>query len=91
MQSADEKQWHDFVLGDLATIHSGHDIYAQERFSGNTPYVTAGSKCNGIGYFVGNDNDSMATDSISVARNGAIGEAHYHHTRPCMATTAVEW
>ena len=41
MQSADEKQWHDFVLGDLATIHSGHDIYAQERFSGNTPYVTA--------------------------------------------------
>ena len=78
MQSADEKQWHDFVLGDLATIHSGHDIYAQERFSGNTPYVTAGSKCNGIGYFVGNDNDSMATDSISVARNGAIGEAHYH-------------
>ena len=78
MPTTSETTWHEFVLGTLATIHSGRDIYAQERSAGGTPYVTAGSKRNGIGYFVGNNNDSEATNSISVARNGAVGEAHYH-------------
>ena len=41
--------------------------------------VTAVGVNNGIGYFVGNDNDSRAEDSISVVRNGAsVGKAFYH-------------
>lgn len=78
MKKLNEKEWKDFTLGDLADIHSGHDIYAQERVDGDTPYITSGTANNGIGYFVGNDNDSKASDSISVNRNGAAGEAFYH-------------
>ncbi len=41
--------------------------------------MTAVGVNNGIGYFVGNDNDSRAEGSISVVRNGAsVGKAFYH-------------
>lgn len=72
-------QWQSFIIKDIANIYSGHDIYAQERISGNTPLVTAVGVNNGIGYFVGNDNESRAEGSISVVRNGAsVGKAFYH-------------
>ena len=74
----DEKEWKDIELGQIANISSGRDIYAQERTSGDTPYITSGTANNGIGYFVGNDNDSKAKNAISVNRNGAVGEAFYH-------------
>lgn len=73
-----EKEWKDVELGLIADISSGRDIYAQERIVGDTPYITAGTANNGIGYFVGNDNDSKARNAISVNRNGAVGEAFYH-------------
>lgn len=78
MANLDEKTWTDFELGSLADVNSGRDIYAQERISGDIPYVTAGTANNGIGYFVGNDNDSLDSNVISVNRNGAVGEAFYH-------------
>lgn len=59
-------------------MDSGRDIYAAERTAGNTPYVTSGVANNGIGYFVGNGNASLAAGSISVNRNGAVGMAFYH-------------
>ncbi len=71
--------WQSFIIKDIADVYSGHDIYAQERIEGNTPLVTAVGVNNGIGYFVGNDNDSRAEGSISVVRNGAsVGKAFYH-------------
>lgn len=73
-----EKEWDSFELGNLAKIYSGQDIYAQERKEGNIPYITSGASNNGVGYFVGNDNNSKAKNSISVNRNGAVGEAFYH-------------
>lgn len=74
-----DKRWDVSVLGDIADVYSGRDIYAQERVDGDIPYVTAGTTNNGIGFFVGNDNDSKAKDSISVSRNGAgVGTAFYH-------------
>lgn len=78
MQALNEKEWKDVELGKIADVHSGRDIYAQERTDGGTPYVTAGTANNGIGYFVGNSNDSLAQNAISVNRNGAVGEAFYH-------------
>lgn len=78
MKKIDEKEWKDVELGQIANISSGRDIYAQERISGDTPYITSGTANNGIGYFVGNDNDSKAKNAISVNRNGAVGEAFYH-------------
>lgn len=74
-----EKSWQTFVVKDIADVYSGHDIYAQERVNGGTPLVTAVGTNNGVGYFVGNENDSRAEDSISVVRNGAsVGKAFYH-------------
>lgn len=73
-----EKKWVDVELGRIADISSGRDIYAQERIAGDMPYITSGTANNGIGYFVGNDNDSKARNAISVNRNGAVGEAFYH-------------
>lgn len=78
MKSVYDKEWTDFKLGLLAEVKSGRDIYAQDRIDGETPYVTAGTANNGIGYFVGNDNDSKDCNIISVNRNGAVGEAFYH-------------
>ena len=78
MKKLENKKWIDFELGLLADIRSGRDIYAQERTDGDTPYVTAGTSNNGIGFFVGNDNDSKDMNVISVNRNGAVGEAFYH-------------
>lgn len=74
-----EMDWRAFVIKDIADVYSGHDIYAQERVDGRTPLVTAVGTNNGIGYFVGNENDSRAEKSISVVRNGAsVGKAFYH-------------
>lgn len=39
----------------------------------------AGVQQNGIGYFVGNMNKSIAKNAISVSRNGAgVGSLFYH-------------
>lgn len=78
MKMLDEKKWKDIELGKIADVNSGRDIYAQWRTDGDTPYITSGTANNGIGYFVGNDNDSKAKNAISVNRNGAVGEAFYH-------------
>lgn len=73
-----EKEWKGSNLDSFATVNSGRDIYAQERIEGDTPYVTSGIANNGIGYFVSNNNNSKTKNSISVNRNGAVGEAFYH-------------
>lgn len=72
-------EWKAFITKDIADIYSGQDIYAQARIDGLTPLITAGGTNNGIGYFVGNENDSRAEKSISVVRNGAsVCKAFYH-------------
>lgn len=78
------KTWRAFVLSSLGPIASGRDIYAQERKKGNTPYITSGSKDNGIGYFVGNCNETLDSGYIALNRNGAVGIAFYHPYRSLM-------
>lgn len=78
MQTLDEKTWDAVELDSMADVSSGRDIYAQERIVGKMPYVTSGTANNGIGYFVGNSNDSIDENIISVNRNGAVGEAFFH-------------
>lgn len=73
-----EKTWAAFPLASLGAITSGRDIYAQERTDGKTPYVTSGSQNNGIGYFVGNCNETLDSGYIALNRNGAVGKAFYH-------------
>jgi len=66
-------KWKAFFLEEIAQISSGKDIYERERTSGQTPYVTATANNNGIGYFVGNQNETLEKGSLSVNRNGSVG------------------
>ena len=74
----DEKEWKPIKLSLLGQVSSGRDIYASERVPGDTPYITSGSQNNGIGYFVGNSNDTLDSNYIAFNRNGAVGKAFYH-------------
>lgn len=76
--SLDEKEWHPIILSLIGQVSSGRDIYATERMPGDTPYITSGSQNNGIGYFVGNSNDTLDSNYIAFNRNGAVGKAFYH-------------
>lgn len=80
----DEKEWHAFHLEEIGTVTSGRDIYAAERIKGNTPYITSGGTNNGVGYFVGNINDTLDSGYIALNRNGAVGKAFYHPSKSLM-------
>lgn len=70
--------WKEYFIEDVCDIFSGKDIYERERISGNTPYITATSTNNGIGYFVNNKNNTLDKNCISVNRNGSVGYSFYH-------------
>lgn len=78
ISALDEKEWKPIKLSLLGQVSSGRDIYASERVPGDTPYITSGSQNNGIGYFVGNSNDTLDSNYIAFNRNGAVGKAFYH-------------
>lgn len=80
----EEKEWKAFHLEQIGTITSGRDIYAAERIDGYTPYITSGGTNNGVGYFVGNDNDTLDAGYIALNRNGAVGKAFYHQEKSLM-------
>lgn len=71
-------KWKAFFLEEIAQISSGKDIYERERISGQAPYVTATANNNGIGYFVGNKNETLERGCLSVNRNGSVGYCFYH-------------
>lgn len=73
-----ELKWKAFKIEELFKIKSGHDIYQKERTEGETPYVSATATQNGIGYFVGNSNETLEEGCLSVNRNGSVGYAFYH-------------
>lgn len=72
------KKWSEFFISDIGEIGSGKDIYGAERIKGDTPYISAKSKDNGIGHFIGNENKTLESNCISVNRNGSVGYAFYH-------------
>lgn len=80
----DEKGWRAFHLEEIGTVTSGRDIYAAERVKGNTPYITSGGTNNGVGYFVGNINDTLDSGYIALNRNGTVGKAFYHPSKSLM-------
>ncbi len=71
-------EWQPFFIEDVAEIVSGKDIYERERKEGFIPYVTATANNNGIGYFVGNSNETLERNCLSVNRNGSVGYCFYH-------------
>lgn len=73
-----EKPWRSFVIGDVAEILSGRDIYEDERKAGNNPYIGASANNNGVCHFVSNENETLEKNCISVNRNGSVGYAFFH-------------
>lgn len=73
-----EKEWGEFFIEDVAKIVSGRDIYEAERIKGDIPYISATALNNGIGYIVGNKNNTIEAECLSVNRNGSVGYSFYH-------------
>ncbi len=73
-----EKTWGEFFISDICYIESGRDIYDNERFYGNIPYITSTATNNGIKYYVSNTNETLEENAISVNRNGSVGYSFYH-------------
>lgn len=71
-------EWGEFFIENIAQIISGRDIYETERKKGNIPYISATSNNNGIGYFVGNKNETLEENCLSVNRNGSVGYSFFH-------------
>ncbi len=74
----EDKEWGEFFIEGVAEILSGRDIYEAERCAGNTPYISSTAKNNGIGHFVGNNNNTLEENCLSVNRNGSVGYSFYH-------------
>lgn len=74
----ENKEWKEFFITDVAKIVSGKDIYEKERVEGKTPYISATANNNGIGHFVGNENNTIEKNCLSVNRNGSVGYSFYH-------------
>lgn len=81
----DEKTWRVLHLEEIGTVAAGRDIYAAERREGDTPYITSGGTNNGVGYFVGNMNETLDSGYIAVNRNGSVGKAFYHPSQSLMS------
>ncbi len=78
MLKLSDREWKEFFIEDIADILSGRDIYEKERTNGNIPYITATANNNGVGYFVGNINETIESNCLSVNRNGSVGYCFYH-------------
>ncbi len=78
VEPLNQKEWGEFFIEDIAQIISGRDIYEAERIKGDIPYVSATANNNGIGYFVGNTNETLEENCLSVNRNGSVGYSFYH-------------
>ncbi len=78
VENLTDKNWAEFFIEDVATIFSGRDIYEKERVNGDLPYISATANNNGIGYFVGNKNETQEAGCLSVNRNGSVGYSFYH-------------
>ncbi|WP_019894841.1 restriction endonuclease subunit S [Hydrogenovibrio halophilus] len=78
VNNLEDIEWHEFFIEDIAEIISGRDIYDAERFEGKIPYISATAKNNGIGHFVGNNNNTLERNCLSVNRNGSVGYSFYH-------------
>lgn len=83
----DVQSWPKRTWSDLFDIGRGRYVPSLEKLSGETPLISSTSNNNGLSAFV-----QLAPEwpagSISVARNGSVGQAFYQ-PRPYFATDDV--
>lgn len=89
LPALEEKDWNEFVLGDLFEIKPGKRLENRNKIPGDRPFVGACDNCNGITGFVGNENISLDKNVLGVNYNGAPCIAFYHPYE-CLFTDDVK-
>ena len=84
-----EKEWGEFVLGDIFTVDAGKRLETRNKVEGNRPFIGATDNGNGVTGFVGNDNTSKDSNVLGVNYNGAPCIAFYHPYE-CIFTDDVK-
>lgn len=82
------KAWKQFSLCELFDIFTSQDNNLTDSLQGVTPYISSSQDNNGISGYV----DTLPTipaNTISVARNGSVGSAFYHHYDYCASPDDV--
>lgn len=74
-----DREWGEFRIDQIClSIKSGSGISEIDRKMGYIPYVSATSLNNGISDFIGNKNNAIDSNIISVNVNGSIGYSFFH-------------
>lgn len=87
------KNWKPFRLGGengIFKIHKGTRLTKANMVNGNYPFVGASAKCNGITKYVGNRENLIPGNKITINYNGSIGESFWQD-KDFLASDDVNW
>lgn len=92
-QKQQVKQWKNFKLGGpggIFKIHKGTRLTKANMIEGDYPFVGASAKCNGITRFVGNGENLITGNKLTINYNGSIGESFWQD-KDFLASDDVNW
>ena len=74
----DTSTWSSFSMGDIFKLHRGRNIHRRDMKPGETPYVSAAARNNGISAWL-DAAPAWPADRVTVANNGngGVGKAFY--------------
>lgn len=70
MLSLNDREWKEFLMGDIFDIQRGESLYIQDSSAGNSPYISATANNNGVSAYINKVN--RQSNMISVAYDGAV-------------------
>lgn len=76
--SLNDRKWHQFVIEDILDVNNGVRLTKENMIDGNTPFIGATSKNNGITNWVSNTNKSLNSNVLGVNYNGSVVDNFYH-------------
>ena len=84
----EHEKWKDFMLNDLFVISVSKDKNIFNSDTGTVPYVASSSLNNGVTGFVDSE-PSQNKNTLTIARNGAVGSTFYQSTDYCASPDDV--
>lgn len=78
MDTLQDKEWKEFWLEDVVSIHSGVRLTKTDQISGPVPFVGSSDSNNGVTGFISNTNRSLDRNVLGVNYNGSVVENFYH-------------
>lgn len=79
MDTLQDKEWKEFWLEDIVSIHSGVRLTRADQKPGPIPFVGSSDSDNGVTGFISNTNQSLDKNVLGVNYNGSVVENFYHH------------